>query len=244
MQRYFIEPGHWSEHQVEITGDDVHHIVNVMRSAVDEEIIVSDGLGKAARARLSVIEPKRVVATIVELLAQECELPIRVTIAQGLPKGDKMEWILQKGTELGAFAFFPFSSERTIVKLDAKKEAKKLERWQKIAKEAAEQSHRTVLPTVNAPLRFDQLLQAAKTYTAAVIAYEKEDENGLRGVLTTLAPGDTLLVLIGPEGGFSEEEVAKAQAAGVRSVTFGPRILRTETASQYVLSAVSYQFEM
>lgn len=244
MQRYFIEPCQWSGNHVEITGDDVHHIANVMRTAIDEEIIVSDGAGKAALARLSVIEPKRVVATIVELLEQASELPVRVTIAQGLPKGDKMEWILQKGTELGAFAFFPFSSERTIVKLDAKKEAKKLERWQKIAKEAAEQSHRSVLPVVNAPLRFDQLLKASAAYTAAVIAYEKEAENGLRGVFTQLQAGDSLLVLIGPEGGFSEEEIALAEAAGVRSVTFGPRILRTETASQYVLSAISYQFEM
>lgn len=244
MQRYFIDPGHWSEHQVEITGDDVHHIVNVMRTTVGEAIIVSDGAGKAAVARLTAIEPKRVVAAIAEPLANESELPVRVTIAQGLPKGDKMEWILQKGTELGAFAFFPFSSERTIVKLDAKKEAKKLERWQKIAKEAAEQSHRAVLPEVLAPVSFAQLLKASQAYTAAVIAYEKEVESGLRGVLTGLKPGDSLLVLIGPEGGFSEEEVARAEAAGVRSVTFGPRILRTETASQYVLAAVSYQFEM
>ncbi|RNB82303.1 16S rRNA (uracil(1498)-N(3))-methyltransferase [Brevibacillus fluminis] len=244
MQRYFIDPSQWSLTQVEITGDDVHHIVNVMRSAVGEEIIVSDGAGKAALARLAVIEPKRVVADIVEPLASESELPVRVTIAQGLPKGDKMEWILQKGTELGAFAFFPFSSERTIVKLDAKKEAKKLERWQKIAKEAAEQSHRAVLPEIYAPVSFEALLKASKNYSAAVIAYEKEEENGLRGVLTGLTPGDSLLVLIGPEGGFSEDEVSRAQAAGIRSVTCGPRILRTETASQYVLSAVSYQFEM
>lgn len=244
MQRYFVEPDQWTDSKVEITGDDVHHLVTVMRASVGETIIVSDGAGKSALARLSSLEPKRVTADIIEQLEQSSELPINVTIAQGLPKGDKMEWILQKGTELGAFAFFPFSSERTIVKLDAKKEGKKLERWQKIVKEAAEQSHRSVLPVVKQPLGFAQLVKQAADYTSAVIAYEKEDETGLKGVCSQLSPGDSLLVMIGPEGGFSEDEVALARAAGIRSVTLGPRILRTETASQYVLSALSYQFEL
>jgi 16S rRNA (uracil1498-N3)-methyltransferase len=243
MQRYFVEPHLFSEHEVTITGDDVHHIVNVMRSEIGQEIIVCDGQGRAALARLAQFSAKEVKAEIVQALDKQSELPIRVTIAQGLPKGDKMEWILQKGTELGAFAFFPFSSERTIVKLDQKKEGKKLERWGKIVKEAAEQSHRSILPKILPPLSYKQAVAAAGNYTRCVIAYEKEQGSTLHHVFATLAPGDSLLVFVGPEGGFTDDEVALAEAAGILPVTFGPRILRTETASQYLLSAVSYHFE-
>jgi 16S rRNA (uracil1498-N3)-methyltransferase len=243
MQRYFVEPHLFSDHDVTIVGDDVHHIVNVMRSRIGDEIVVCDGLGRVACARLVSFTDKQVTAEIIELLAARSELPIRVTIGQGLPKGEKMEWILQKGTELGAFAFFPFSSERTIVKLDAKKEAKKLERWRKIVKEAAEQSHRAVLPEVLSPVSWKQALASARQYTRCVIAYEKEDSRTLHHVLDTLSTGDSLLVLIGPEGGFSADEVAQAEAEGILPVTLGPRVLRTETASQYVLAAISYQFE-
>jgi 16S rRNA (uracil1498-N3)-methyltransferase len=243
MQRYFVEPHLFSEHEVTITGDDVHHIVHVMRSQIGQEIIVCDGQGRAAVARLAQFSAKEVKAEIVQPLEQQSELPVRVTIAQGLPKGDKMEWILQKGTELGAFAFFPFSSERTIVKLDRNKEGKKLERWGKIVKEAAEQSHRSVLPQILPPLSYKQAIAAAGKYTRCVIAYEKEQGSTLHHVLAALSPGDSLLVFIGPEGGFTADEVALAEAAGILPVTFGPRILRTETASQYLLSAVSYHFE-
>jgi 16S rRNA (uracil1498-N3)-methyltransferase len=243
MQRYFVEPHHLSERDVTIEGDDVHHIVNVMRSSVGDEILVSDGQGRVARVRLTSLEGKQVQAEVVEFIQQNSELPVRVTIGQGLPKGEKMEWILQKGTELGAFAFFPFSSERTIVKLDAKKEAKKLERWRKIVKEAAEQSHRAVLPEILPPVSFKQAVAAAGTYTQCVIAYEKEGGRTLHDVLASLAEGDSLLVLIGPEGGFSPGEIALAESNGILPVSLGPRILRTETASQYILAAASYQWE-
>ncbi len=243
MQRYFIEPHQLTECTALITGEDVHHIVNVMRSAIGQELIVSDGQGRVAKVRVAQIDPKQVVCDVAEWLEQKVELPVRVTIAQGLPKGDKLEWILQKGTELGAFAFFPFSSERTVVKIDAKKEAKKLERWSKIVKEAAEQSHRTALPEVMAPGTFKEVLKQSARYTKAVIAYEKHGQSNLKAELRALSPGDSLLVLIGPEGGFSGEEVALAEQHGIVAVSFGPRILRTETASQYVLAAVSYQFE-
>ncbi len=244
MQRYFVEPRQFTEQDVIITGDDVHHITNVMRGDIGDEILVSDGQGRVARARLTERTAKQVRAEIVEWLDERRELPVRVTIGQGLPKGDKLEWIIQKGTELGAHAFFPFQSERTIVKLDAKKEDRKRERWSRIAKEAAEQAHRSVLPEVLPVRRFDEAIAECKRYDACVIAYEQEDQTTLRDVLDRLRPGDSLLVLIGPEGGFSPQEVRSAAAAGAIPVSLGPRILRTETASQYVLAAVSYHFEM
>ncbi|QRG69550.1 16S rRNA (uracil(1498)-N(3))-methyltransferase [Brevibacillus choshinensis] len=243
MQRYFVEPDHFTDHEVTIVGDDVHHIVNVMRAREGEEIFVSDGAGRSAVAKLVSLSAKEVRASVLELLCEQRELPIRVTIGQGLPKGEKMEWILQKGTELGAYSFFPFSSERTIVKLDAKKEAKKLERWRKIVKEAAEQSHRDVLPQLLAPVSFREALEAGKQYTHCAIAYEKEGGTTMHQTLTEMNPDDSLLVLIGPEGGFSPDEVALAEEKGFLPVSLGPRILRTETASQYVLACASYQFE-
>lgn len=243
MQRYFAPPHLFTDHEVTIQGDDVHHIVNVMRARVGEEILVSDGAGRTARAKLALLSPKEVKAEVVEWLTEQRELPIRVTIGQGLPKGEKMEWILQKGTELGAYSFFPFSSERTIVKLDAKKEAKKLERWRKIVKEAAEQSHRAVLPELLPPATFREVLKAAKEYTRCAIAYEKEGSTTLHQVLEEMSVEDSLLVLVGPEGGFSTDEVAQAESMGFLTVSLGPRILRTETASQYVLACASYHFE-
>ncbi|WP_232695385.1 16S rRNA (uracil(1498)-N(3))-methyltransferase [Brevibacillus daliensis] len=243
MQRYFIDSQQFFDHHVVITGDDVHHLVKVMRAEIGELIWVSDGRGRVVKARLSALDTKEVRADIMEDVQQETELPIQVTIAQGLPKGDKLEWILQKGTELGATAFLPFQSERTIVKLDAKKEPKKLERWNKIVKEAAEQSHRAYLPEVKASVSFKQVMELAKGYSKAMIAYEKEDTKRMGEALQDLQPGDSLLVIIGPEGGLSEAEVRLAEANGITSVSLGPRILRTETASQYVLSAISYQFE-
>jgi len=243
MQRYFVEPHLFSDRDVTIVGDDVHHIVTVMRSEIGQEVIVCDGQGRVALTRLSQLSGKEVKAEIIRMLDERSELPVRITIAQGLPKGDKMEWILQKGTELGAYAFWPFSSERTVVKLDAKKEGKKLERWQKIVKEAAEQSHRAILPQIHAPASWKQMLAAASQYTRCVIAYEKEERSHLSAVLQQLAPGDSLLVLIGPEGGFSSQEVEQAEAAGAVPVTLGPRILRTETAASYVLASASYRFE-
>lgn len=243
MQRYFVEPDLFSEDEISIIGDDVHHIVNVMRAKEGENILVSNGAGRSALAKLVALSPKEVKAQVVELLEEQGELPIRITIGQGLPKGEKMEWILQKGTELGAYSFFPFSSERTIVKLDAKKEAKKLERWRKIVKEAAEQSHRAVLPAILPPVSFREAIKASSAFARCAIAYEKEGGTTLHHVLEELKADDTLLVLIGPEGGFTPEEVGLAESNGFLPISLGPRILRTETASQYVLACASYQFE-
>ncbi|MBO8164122.1 MAG: 16S rRNA (uracil(1498)-N(3))-methyltransferase [Brevibacillus sp.] len=244
MQRYFVQPHQINERDVTIRGDDVHHIVNVTRRKPGDQLIVCDGQGYSALARIVELNEQTVRAEIVTLLSERREMPIDVTIAQGLAKSDKLEWIVQKGTELGMKALQPFSSERTIVKLDVKKEAKKLERWQKIAKEAAEQAQRTTVPEIAPPRKLDDLLADTDRYTACAIAYEQEDTTPLSTVLEKLKPGDSLLVIIGPEGGFSKAEVSRAEQAGVIPVSLGPRILRTETASQYVLACISYHFEL
>ncbi|WP_126427756.1 16S rRNA (uracil(1498)-N(3))-methyltransferase [Brevibacillus marinus] len=243
MQRYFVPPDQLLDEKLVIRGDDVHHIVRVMRGKPGDELIACDGEGRCVRARIVRLDAQEVQAEVLEPLVERRELPIEVTIAQGLPKGDKLEWIIQKGTELGMAALIPFCSERTVVKWEAKKEEKKRERWQKIAKEAAEQAHRCRVPRVEPPVGFAELLDLAKRHTACAIAYEQENTTSLRTVLERVAPGDSLCVLIGPEGGFTAAEVARAEQAGILPVSLGPRILRTETASQFVLAAVSYHFE-
>lgn len=251
MQRYFISPELFSETLVTIAGDDAHHLIRVMRGKAGDQVIVSDGVNREALVRLREPEKDRVVADIVQWLPMSNEPAVEVWIAQSLPKGDKMELVIQKGTEIGAGRFIPFVSERTVVQLDAKKEGKRLERWQKIAKEAAEQAHRNRVPSVEPPLSWKQLLELAKEADAAWICYEKEEglqlKQRIQEALSGAEAGGSdkrkikLLLIIGPEGGFTEKEVEAAEAAGCRSVSLGRRILRTETAAMVGLTCILYE---
>jgi 16S rRNA (uracil1498-N3)-methyltransferase len=242
MQRYFVSPQQMTDSTVMIKGDDVNHIVKVMRSKPGDEIICCSGEGRDVKAVLENLGPHEVTARIIEEKLPTREMPVYVTIAQGLPKGDKMELVIQKGTELGAFSFLPFTSQRTIVKLDDKKEKKRLERWQKIAKEAAEQSHRSRIPAIENVHNWEQLLALAPTFDYALFAYEKE-EGSLAAALQTVPEDSRILLVIGPEGGFEEKEAVQAEESGMKRVSLGRRILRTETAPLYGLSCISYQFE-
>ncbi|MFE8696741.1 16S rRNA (uracil(1498)-N(3))-methyltransferase [Cytobacillus sp. FJAT-53684] len=247
MQRYFVsQPA--VNNRFCIIGEDVHHIVRVMRMKENDQIICVDPLKKAAICTIAEITDEQVVAEVVQWIEKSSELPIDITIVSGLPKGDKLEWIIQKGTELGAYKFLPFISARSVVKWDEKKAAKKIDRWQKIAKEAAEQSHRTSLPEVMSPLQIKSLLKISEGYNHKLIAFEEEAKQGEASVLSkTLAKiekGQSLMIVFGPEGGLTEQEVALLKENGFESCGLGPRILRTETAPLYALSAVSYHFEL
>jgi 16S rRNA (uracil1498-N3)-methyltransferase len=247
LQRYFVNKKAVDNHFF-IDEDDRHHIVKVMRMQIGDKLICVDPVGKAAVCRVAEITDEKVVADVVQWKEEISELPISITIASGLPKGDKLEWIIQKGTELGAHEFVPFSAARSVVKWDEKKAAKKIDRWQKIAKEAAEQSHRTFLPEVVSPLTFKALLEKSKNYHYRVAAFEEESRNGETSIfamtLQRMKKGESLLVVFGPEGGLSEEEVQLLRAHDFALCGLGPRILRTETAPLYTLAAISYHFEL
>lgn len=247
MQRYFVPGKDWAETGVFIEGDDFHHITRVMRMIEGNSIICNHPNGQAALCTISKISSNRVDAIVTEWLEESKEIPVQVTIAQGLPKGDKMETILQKGTELGAHAFLPFQASRSIVKWDEKKAIKKEERFKKIVKEASEQSHRTSIPTIYSITSFQDLLDKSADYDVKVFAYEEEAKSEafhrLSDVLQRTNLANSVLVCIGPEGGFSLEEVAALKEYRFISVRLGPRILRTETASLYFLASVSYHFE-
>lgn len=252
MQRYFIPPEQFQEGIVVITGEDARHIGKVMRGRPGDKVIVSDGVAREALAEIEHIEQDRVTAVIVERLDMTSEPWVQVTIAQSLPKGDKMETVIQKCTEIGAVAFVPFLSARTVVQYDAKKEGKRLERWRKIAKEAAEQSHRNRIPDITPPLSWKELLDSFAGYDLVCYCYEKEHGHQLRDVIVPFMEQiaeksrwqrtqPRLLLVIGPEGGFTEEESLAAEQAGACSTGLGRRILRAETAGMTALACILYE---
>lgn len=252
MQRYFVQREQFHDDIVTIAGDDAHHLSRVMRAEIGDKVICSDGGGREALVELTSVEKGEVRAKVVEWLPLDAEPAIDVWIGQSLPKGDKMETVIQKGTEIGAARFVPFLSERTVVQYDAKKEAKRTERWWKIAKEAAEQAHRNRIPEVDGVRSWKDMLMLAGEADAAWICYEKEGAFGLKDALSAFrAAGGLqvredgrkprLLLLVGPEGGFTEQETAQAEAAGCRPVTLGKRILRTETAAMVGLACILYE---
>lgn len=246
MQRYFVPEKSWKEQEV-IIEEDARHISKVMRMKPEDDIICVHPDKKAALCKIIDIDDDKVTASILAWLEEERDLPVNVTIAQGLPKADKLELILQKGTELGATAFLPFQAERSIVKWDRKKAAKKEDRFSKIVKEASEQSHRTSIPEIHSISGFETLLEKSAGYDVCLFAYEEEAKGerskGLGELLKETSPGMTILACIGPEGGFTMEEADALKEHGFHSVRLGPRILRTETAPLYLLSSISYHFE-
>lgn len=241
MQRYFVNQEQIDNDKVIITGDDVHHIAKVLRSKIGDEIICSDGNGKDVVASIVSIEETRVVCKVESDCIPTREPEVQITLAQGLPKSDKMDLIIQKGTEIGVSSFLPFVSERTVVQLNEKKEQKRLERWNKIAKEAAEQSHRSKIPNISPVIQFKELLKYMDD-SLVFIAYEKEDTMSLYKALSDKQIKKIMLI-IGPEGGFSENEINRAIESGAISISLGKRILRTETAGLVGAANILYHLE-
>ena len=244
MQQFFAEPSWIRENKIYMQGADVNHIKNVLRMKPGEDVRVNDGRGKTYLCCISSYEEQTAVLDILKELDSDTELPSRIILFQGLPKGDKMEWIVQKAVELGAYAIVPFAAKRSVVKLDEKKAAKKQARWQLIAKGAAEQSGRGIIPEVSAVQTFTEALRMAGELDVVLIPYELEE--GMKEtvrILEEIAPGQSVGIFIGPEGGFEEEEVERAKAAGAHAVTLGKRILRTETAGLTALSILMYHLE-
>ena len=247
MQRYFIDLP-YTGGSYELAGEVFHHIVRVMRMEPGEEVYLVFPDQMAIIAKITEIKPETLVLVEVAKEEQAKGLPIFVTIASGYPKGDKLEWIVQKGTELGAAAFIGFPARASVVKWDAKKLGKKQQRLEKIAQEAAEQSQRQRTPKIQLLGQFSELVAALPEYDRILIAYEESAKAGemahLAQVLTEVQPGERILAVFGPEGGIMPAEIEALVAAGGILCGLGPRILRTETAPLYLLSAASYQLEL
>lgn len=222
-----------------IIGDDVRHIGKVLRMQNGDKIIVVDPAGKAGIARIEEIKAEAVLVSLEQVLDEQKEPPIRVFIAQGLPKSDKMDYIVQKAVELGVAGIMPMAADHSVVQYNPAKQASRVERWQKIAEEAAKQCGRGVVPRVEDVKPLFDIINAVPDDASLVMLYEGQAKTGLKEILNVCRPG-TYVLLIGPEGGFSEKEVALASQRGAYIVKMGPRILRTETASLAALSAVMY----
>lgn len=245
MQRYFIDENY--QPTVHLTDENYHHIVRVMRMKNGQEIFVVFADEMAIKAEITDITEESVIVTEIEKEMFQRELPIHITIASGFPKGEKLELIAQKATELGAFNFFVFPAETSVVKWDQKKQGKKVARLNKIIQEAAEQSHRQHLPRLES-ISPKELVNHFSDFDAVLIAYEESAKQGEQAQLAQtfqqLTAGQKLLVIFGPEGGLTPNEIEKYQLAGAKLAGLGPRILRTETAPLYLLSAASFYYEL
>ena len=246
MLHLFADPSAIGEDQITVTGADVNHIRNVLRMKPGGEISVSDGVtAREYLCRIEEITPEKVLLAVVSVTGRETELPVRVLLFQGLPKADKMEWIIQKTTELGVSEIIPVANARSVVRLDADRGAKKTKRWQSIAESAAEQSRRRIVPTVREPVSFAEALSMAGEAETKLIPYEHFDGDAdTKELIRGICPGSTVAVFIGPEGGYEPSEIEAARAAGVVPVTLGKRILRTETAGIAALSFIVYEQEL
>ncbi len=243
MQMFYVEPGQIQGDRVTISGPDVNHIRTVLRMRPGEEVAVSDQRSFHACCRIETLQADQVVLTAKEALA-DTELSAEVILYQGLPKGDKMEWIIQKNTELGVARIVPVTMERSVVKLDGKKAAARLERWQAVAESAGKQSGRTRVPQVEAVMSYAGMLEAAGECDLLLLPYESASGiEETRRLLHQAAAGMRIGILVGPEGGFAPAEVDKAQTAGFQVMTLGRRILRTETAGMAMMAALMLMLE-
>lgn len=259
MPRFFADPSAISEKRIIIEGDDVNHISRVLRMHPGEEVLVSDGMGTDYSCLISSIEPDAVILDVQNSWTSYTELPVRITLFQGLPKADKMELIIQKTVELGVSEIVPVAMSRCVVKLDDKKSAKKTARWQSISESAAKQAGRGIIPSVREPMTYGEALKYAGEMDAILLPYENaEGMPETRRIISELkakaaekaAEKDgakteelSVGVFIGPEGGFADEEVSKAKAAGAEIITLGKRILRTETAGLATMAILMYELE-
>lgn len=247
MQRYFLQGNAELNQRFFIYNtDDIHHIKNVMRKSIDQEIILTFENQKSFISKIIAFHDNSIELETKQDITRQTELPVDITIASGLIKGDKYEWMIQKATEMGAHHFIAVQSERSIVKLDEKKISKKIDRWQKIIKEASEQSMRLTIPTIKYKSNFKSIYDNMNEYDYVIIAYEEEAKSGetskLHQIGSNLKQGQKVLILFGPEGGLTEDEVNLYDDAF--KVSLGPRILRAETAPLYALAALSYQLEL
>lgn len=245
MYQFFVEPSQIQDKKVIITGSDVNHIRNVLRLKIGEEIAVRNGVdGNEYRCGIEAFAQDQVLCSLRFVREEGVELPSKIYLFQGLPKADKMELIVQKAVELGAFEVIPLAVKRCVVRLDEKKAQAKIARWQGIAEAAAKQCKRGIVPEVKRPMTMHEAVTYAAQMDVRLLPYElAEDMSRTKKLIGAIKPGQSVAVFIGPEGGFEESEVEEALAAGIEPITMGKRILRTETAGLAVLSWLMYHFE-
>jgi len=246
MPKFFIESNHINNNTIKIKGEDVNHIANVLRKQIGDELnICNSTTSDNFLCKIIEINKESIICDIIERIENKSDNSPNITIFQGLPKADKMELIIQKCTELGVNEFVPLQMERCVVKLDSKNEAKKIERWQKIAETAAKQCGRNNIPKVENLINIKKLCNLLDKYDIVLVAYEQEKENTLKIKLKDIKDKKNIniAVVIGPEGGIEASEIEELKDSGAEIITLGERILRTETVGIAMASIIMYELE-
>ena len=243
MYHFFVSEEQINGENAYIEGSDVNHIANVLRMKPGEELLISVKGDWDYLCKIVDIETDRVNLKVLESMEQR-ELPVNITLLQGLPKSDKLAMIIQKAVELGVSEIIPVKTKRVVVKIDEKKVDTKVNRWNAIAESAAKQSKRSIIPKVHEPMSIDNALEIVKDFGVKLIPYENADGiDKTRKILDNMDKTKNIAVFIGPEGGFEEAEVERIKNSGFEVITLGKRILRTETAGLALLSNIMIRLE-
>ncbi|NTW72456.1 MAG: 16S rRNA (uracil(1498)-N(3))-methyltransferase [Eubacteriaceae bacterium] len=244
LQKFFVNKTDVDgiKNEIIISGENHAHLSKSLRMKIGENLLIADGEGQEYLCVISAISKHETLLNITDNVVNQTELDVKVTLYQGIAKGQKMETIIQKAVELGVFRIVPLITERTIVKLDEKNT--KNERWNKISIEAAKQSKRGILPEVAKPVKLKELSNELKNNSLNIVAYESEKDKSLKSVFREHREVKHVGIIVGPEGGFSEEEIECLENMGVISASLGKRILRTETAGMALLSMIVYEYEL
>lgn len=240
MPRYFIDERNFLDDKIVLRREDYHHLKKVLRTRVGEQIEFCDGMGSDYLGILDQYLDDQAVFKVLKKWINESEPPLEVVLYQGLPKSDKMDLIIQKSVELGVTKIVPLEAKRSVVRLEGKEVSKKIDRWNKISKEASKQCGRGIIPEVCKPLAWSEALELVKDTDLSLIPYENQKEKSLKGILRETS-AKKIAIFIGPEGGFDESEIDKAIKNRVFPVSLGPRILRTESAGFTILSILMYE---
>lgn len=235
MSKFFIPKENILTDNLIITGEDVKHINKVLRMGIGDEIICCDGQGNDYKARISSVGAE-ISCKIIEKTKCDTESNIHVILIQGVPKASKMDYIIEKTTELGICEIYPCDMSRCVSKIDGDK---KIQRWQKVSEAAAKQSGRGIIPKVHSPINISEAVEILKSCDVAFVPYECAEDRFLKPLLTSFNNPKTVAFIIGPEGGFDKSEIEKLKDIPV--ISLGKRILRTETAGEAVLSMVMYE---
>lgn len=239
MHKFFVDPSSVGEDSIKICGDDAHHISKVLRLKEDDDVIVCDKCGQDFYCSIKSISKDEVICQILKKEVSLTEPPIHITLYQGVPKGDKLDTVIQKCAELGCVRIVPVAMKRSVAVI--KDREKKQQRGQRIAYEAAKQCARAKIPEVAEVMTFKEAMDDSASLELKILPYESETQNGLKALLKESSGVKSIAVFIGPEGGFDPDEVTQAEANGFKTVTLGPRILRTETAPLACISAIMYE---
>ena len=243
MYQFFVQNEQVQQNKIIITGSDVNHIKNVIRLKPSDAIRVSDEDGNAYFCHITEIFEMEVWAEIDRMDETGTELSNRIYLFQGLPKNEKMELIIQKAVELGVYEVIPVAMRNCVVKLDDKKAEGKVKRWQAIAESAAKQSKRTIIPNIAMPISYKQAIERAKELDVTLVPYENErGMEATRELILGIKKGESIGIIIGPEGGFAEEEIEMVKD-GMHCISLGRRILRTETAGLATLSMLIFHLD-